>query len=157
MDLRSKLSPHFRLRELVRTSHRTIDNRPDDSIIARLGILCNEFLEPVRARFGPLWVTSGYRCDELNRKIRGSRWSAHLFGCAADFVPLHAGITTTEIVEWVVGHSDLGYDQVIDEHSSTADWVHLGMIRPGFEDCPRREALTMRLGKTMPFEGSDND
>lgn len=152
MNFNQKLSPHFTLRELITTSHRTIDNTPPVEIVARLKNLCENFLEPVRARFGPLWVTSGYRCPELNSKIRGSKTSAHVDGCAADFVPMDSAITTKEIVEWIVA-SDLDFDQVIDEYSSTSNWVHMGKAQPCRSLAPRKEALTMRRGKYTSFEG----
>lgn len=153
LDLSQRLSDHFALREMIVTAHRTVDNTPTPEVIAELMLVCNRLLEPVRQQFGPLWVTSGYRCGELNTLIGGSKTSAHVFGCAADFVPVRAGVTTTEIVEWIVA-SDLPFDQVIDEHSSTADWVHLAHQRPGIGKDPRRQALTMRRGKYTPFISS---
>lgn len=151
LDLSAQLSPHFTLGDLVRTSHRTIDNTPGPEEIARLRILCSDFLEYVYSRFGQLWVSSGFRCKKLNDKIGGAKNSAHLYGCAADFVAIK-GTKTTEIVRWIA-QSGLAFDQVIDEFSSTSNWVHLGMLRPGFETVPRKQALTMRLGKYTAFEG----
>lgn len=145
-----KLSPHFTLAELTRTSHRTIDNRAPPDIIECLEGLCRGFLEPVRARFGPLWITSGYRCPTLNTVIGGSKTSAHMVGRAADFVSMD-GHPTREIVEWIVEASGLPFDQVIDEYSSTSNWVHLGMLRPGHAQ-PRRQALTMRRGIYSSFD-----
>jgi len=148
MDLKQKLSPHFTLGELVRTSHRTISNTPSLEHIENLTQLCEEFLEPVRRVWGPLWITSGYRCEELNTIIRGSYTSAHLHGCAADFVPMWDS-PTADIVEWIAD-STLDFDQVIDEYSSTANWIHLGMAKPGRK--PRGQVLTMRKGKYSQFE-----
>jgi hypothetical protein len=147
IDLSQQLSPHFALRELVTTAHRYIDNTPTPEIIERLRVLCVEFLEPIRAVYGPLWVTSGFRCLELNTAIGGSETSAHVYGCAVDFVPVF-GQSTTDIVRWLVAVG-LPFDQVIDEHSSTSNWVHLGMAKPG--RAPRRQALTMRNGIYTAF------
>lgn len=143
-----RLSPNFLLSELTRTSHRIIDNTPPLDVIPRLMALCLGLLEPVRAEFGPLRITSGYRCPALNRSVGGSAGSAHMFGCAADFVPLESSWTTTEIVAWVVC-GELNYDQVINEFSRNSSWIHLGDARPGTS--PRREALTMRHGKYLAF------
>ena len=151
MNLSQKLSPHFTLRELVRTSHREFDNTPPSDVVERLTKLCVEFLEPVRGQFGPLWITSGYRCTELNTAIRGSKTSAHVVGCAADFVPMR-GQPTIELVDWICDESGLQFDQVIDEYSSTSNWIHLGMVRPVGVSKPRLEALTMRRGVYMPFD-----
>jgi len=146
-----RLSPHFTLRELVRTSHRYIDNRPSPEVTARLKSLCMDFLEPIREQFGPLWITSGYRCRELNLAIGGSKTSAHMYGCAADFVPMR-GQPTIELVDWIVDRSGLPFDQVIDEYSSTANWIHIGMVRPVGRQTPRRQALTMRGGRYFDFD-----
>lgn len=151
IDLRTRLSPHFTLGEMVITSHRTLCNEPSTEIIERLTTLCTNFLEPVRAIFGPLWITSGFRCQKLNDLIGGSKWSAHTFGCAADFVPIN-GQPTHKLVSWII-ESGLDFDQVIDEYSSTSNWIHLGMARPVGTQLPRRQALTMRRGVYTSFAG----
>jgi len=150
MILQCKLSPHFTLGEMVTTAHRYLDNAPSPEVIERLRELCVEYLEPVRMIFGPLIVTSGYRSPQLNLSIGGSKTSAHMYGCAADFYALH-GTASQRIVEWVQMDSRIPYDQVIDEYSSTSNWVHLGMVRPVGSQIPRRQALTMRDGKYTVF------
>ena len=155
MDLSRRLSPNFTLAEMVRTSHRNVENTPGSDAVLRLEQLCVEFLEPCRSVFGPLWITSGYRSPELNAAIGGSATSAHVHGCAADFVPIHAGVLTVDIVGWIAYGSGLEFDQAIDEYSRTANWIHLGMAKPGRQ--PRKQALTMDGGQYKPFVfGSDN-
>jgi len=144
-----RLSPHFTLAELTRTSHRTIDNSAPAHIVSALRSLC-VYLEQVRDEFGPLWITSGYRCPALNAAIGGSRTSAHMLGHAADFVPMARDFHTTDIVRWLAGSGVL-FDQVIDEHSSTSSWVHFGIC--GLGQLPRGQLLTMRGGVYIPFEG----
>lgn len=151
MDLREKLSPHFTLGEMVRTSHRYVDNTPSPEEIKRLTKLCIEFMEPVRERFGAIWVTSGFRCRNLNTAIGGSDVSAHMYGCAADFVT-YKGTPTIEIVDWIVDESGLPFDQVIDEYSSTSNWIHLGDVRPVGGQIPRLQSLTMRNAKYTQFD-----
>jgi len=148
-----QLSEHFTLDELISSSHHEIDNWPSPEVIERLRVLARDFLEPVRARFGALRVTSGYRCPELNRVVGGVADSAHVYGCAADLQPLTPGITIADIVRWVTLESGLPYDQVIDEGSDRAAWCHLGIVRPGPEVTPRHTALIMRSGKYSPFVG----
>ena len=145
-----KLSTHFTESEMIRTSHRTFDNNPSPHVIQNLRTLCVDYLEVVRSVFGPLWITSGFRCFELNAAIGGSSTSAHVHGCAADFVPMHA-VDTQDIVLWLISGSGLNYDQVIDEYSSTANWIHLGIAIPSSGRQPRRQALTMRNGVYSPF------
>lgn len=143
-----QLSPHFSLRELTRTTHRNIDNSPPADVLARLRILCSDFLEHLRSRFGPIVVTSGFRCRELNTAIGGATDSAHLYGCAADVVPADPNVSLEQMMHWVVHESNLSFDQVILEHSGNDDWLHLGMLRPFHNyGIPRKEALTMEDGK----------
>lgn len=143
------LSPHFELSELIYTSH-NIDNTPSLEVIASLQELCTTLLEPIRAQFGPLHVSSGYRCVALNMAIGGAPESAHVFGCAADFMPMNSTISREDVLNWVM-QSTLPFDQIIDEGTGTSAWVHIALVRPGFETTPRKEALLYRNGKYSPF------
>ena len=145
------LSAHFSLGELTHTAHANIDNSPSDEIVYQLQLLCTRYLEPLRTQFGPLWVSSGYRCPKLNALIGGVPDSAHIFGCAADLVPMASGVTVTQMVAWLAT-SGLDYDQIIDEGAGEVAWCHIGMLRPGFETAPRRECLTYRNGLYTPFQ-----
>lgn len=149
MNLKTKLSPHFTIAEMVYTSRRG-DNTPSPEILNRLRALCVHYLEPIRNEFGPICVTSGYRCLKLNRAIGGARASAHIYGCGADFFAGH-GASCQRMVEWIIKDSKIRYDQVIDEYSSASNWVHLGMVRPIGGQEPRRQALVMREGRYTTF------
>ena len=81
----------FSVRELTASSTARkygIDNTPQDAeIIEHIEELI-EFMDGVRAAWGgPLIVTSGYRCPQLNEKVGGAKTSAHLTGYALDIVP----------------------------------------------------------------------
>ena len=88
-----RLSEHFTLAELCKTSHTTATgNTPPPAAINNLKNLCDNWLEPLRhsynTRYGdpdePLIISSGYRSPEVNRKVGGSRTSNHTTGCAVD-------------------------------------------------------------------------
>lgn len=138
------LSPHFHLDEFTvsqEAARRGIDNTPTDEVIPRLELLARH-LELVRTILGghPIILTSGYRCDELNTAIGGSRTSAHLRGDAADFICPRFG-TPLAICRALAIQEDLPFDQLIEE----GGWVHLGFAREGAR--PRRQVLTKRPGK----------
>ena len=62
-----------------------INNQPTPDIVDNLEILINECLDKIREAFGnPIYVNSGYRCKELNDRVKGSKTSHHLYGKAAD-------------------------------------------------------------------------
>jgi len=143
------LSPHFTLAECRHTAHANIDNTPDAVALAHLPLTAMA-AEPFRAQFGPLFVSSGYRCPRLNAAIGGVHDSAHIYGCALDLVPLTPGVTVTQMVAWGVANG-LIFDQLIDEGAGEVAWMHLGICRPGFELTPRLEALVYRNGVYSQF------
>ena len=79
-----KLSEHFTLGEMTKSSHRNIYNVPTHEVIYNLKNLC-KWLEVLRERSGgPVSINSGYRSPQLNKKVGGVPTSNHLTGCAAD-------------------------------------------------------------------------
>ncbi|MDP2214990.1 D-Ala-D-Ala carboxypeptidase family metallohydrolase [Phenylobacterium sp.] len=138
-----QLSPHFHLSEFTvsqEAARRGIDNTPPAVLIPRLKLTA-QHLELARTILGghPIILTSGYRCDELNTAINGSRTSAHMRGDAADFICPRFG-SPLAICRALAVQKDLPFDQLIEEGT----WVHLGFAREGMR--PRRQVLTKRPG-----------
>lgn len=137
------LSEHFTLEELTFSQVATrlgIDNTPPAAALENLPRLCALLLEPARTILAvPLHVDSGFRCPELNARIGGSPASAHMFGRAADVIPI--GLDLAAAFETLRLTADLPYDQIIFE---CAAWIHLAVAPEGAE--PRREALTATGG-----------
>ena len=106
-----------------------IDNSPTTAVRANLVALIETLLDPLREAWkSPIRVTSGYRCGILNRAVGGSSTSAHLYGCAADIVPLNGKIA--EFKEFCRKYFDVRrhlYDQVILEDNGKSEWVHIGL------------------------------
>jgi len=123
-----KLSPHFRLSEMIRSDTaraRGFYQVPPPAVVERLRELAGELLEPVRASVGPLRVTSGYRRPRVNAAVGGSSTSAHMSGWAADVVPVRG--TPGQIMRLLHGAGQaLAWDQAI----LYAGHVHLGLRRP---------------------------
>lgn len=128
-----KLSEHFTLREFTRSQtaeRRGIDNSPTAAHLAAMRLLCAKVLEPVRARFGPIHLSSGYRSLKLNRAIGGATSSQHSEGEAADFeVP---GVSNYDVAKWM--EAELNYDQLILEMwkrgEPNAGWIHVSYREP---------------------------
>lgn len=106
-----------------------IDNSPTTEVRANLVALVETLLDPLREAWkSPIKVTSGYRCGVLNRAVGGSSTSAHLYGCAADIVPLNGKVA--EFKEFCRKYFDVRrhlFDQVILEDNSKSEWVHIGL------------------------------
>lgn len=152
MNLAENLSRYFRTYELVRTEHRSIDNTPPTWVLGNLRHLCQDFLDHIRVHFGAIWVSSGFRCRTLNTVIGGATDSAHLYGCAADIIPIEPGVHLDDIMTWVARDSGLPFDQLILECTPTGGWVHLGILRPDHEEKePRLEVLRFEGGRYSPW------
>jgi hypothetical protein len=118
-----RLSKHFTLAELTATN-KPFDNVPTPEALYKLQALARWTLDPIRVRWGALRVNSGYRSPEVNKACGGAATSAHLYGCAADVVPVEASLD--EVYTWIAA-STVPFDQLIHEGS----WLHIGIAKPG--------------------------
>jgi hypothetical protein len=117
------------LAELTRTSSGQ-PNVPNAAETKALVALCSSLLEPVRSKFGPVSIHSGYRSKAVNEAIGGSKTSQHMKGEAADF---HCPAAKLEdIMRWIVTESGLHYGQVILEGHTAGEptWIHLSLGAP---------------------------
>ena len=132
----TKLTEHFTIEELTKSATAAanhIDNTPNAEQRAHLQELCTELLEPLRVAWGrPIKITSGFRGFRLNEKVKGAKKSAHCAGYAADMIPVGASIAEfkTFVRTWL-HKTGKKYDQYIDEHSGTSQWVHLAVRSQG--------------------------
>lgn len=133
-----QLTHHFSLAELIATQHREFDNTPSDATLANLKRLA-ELLEVVRATLGhPIYVSSGYRCPELNTAVRGQPNSQHLVGQAADFICPGFGPPQEVWAAIRDALPEIQYDQLIYEHPTQPAWVHIS-----WSWTPRRMAFEL--------------
>lgn len=116
---------YFTIRELCQ-SHTAavqhIDNTPTAAVKRNLEALTDNILDPLREAYGkPINVSSGYRCQRLNKAVGGVRNSQHLTGHAADIT---AGNTTqNKKLFRLIQTLGLPFDQLIDERQYR--WVHV--------------------------------
>lgn len=123
---------YFTIKELIDSDTakaKGINNSPTTEVRANLVTLIETLLDPLREAWkSPIRVTSGYRCAALNKAVKGSSTSAHLYGCAADIVPINGKIA--EFKEFCRKYFDVRrhlYDQVILEDNGKSEWVHIGL------------------------------
>lgn len=136
-----KLSPHFTLGEMTKTSYETRDgNIPSRVAIENLRNLCEGWLEDLRYSYNvlyggegdiPLIINSGYRSEEVNRCCGGSPTSNHLTGCAADIRCLgpEQMMRYAAILLDMADGTGRDFDELLLERRGTTYWIHFA-VRP---------------------------
>ena len=149
------LSDHFSLNECCKSSTAKkygIPNVPTDTrIISNMSRAASE-MERVRKLLGtPLIVTSGFRSEEVNRRIGGSHRSQHCFGLAIDFKPMRMNLLVAfKIIMESIKSSSI--DQLILEDFKHI--IHLSVPFEGKE--PRRQVLRqLEAGQFVPIDLND--
>lgn len=85
-----KISPHFYRKEFACPC-----GCGADTVDAEL----LELLEAIRERFGPVFISSGFRCFSQNARVKGAKKSFHTQGKAADIIL--KGATPGEVAQWL--------------------------------------------------------
>lgn len=121
------LSKHFTFYELTRSGaaiENDIDNTPNLQQEQALRHLAINILEPLRQQFGPIVISSGFRCLKVNRLVGGRPASQHMRGEAADIIinDVERGLRMFAFIK-----SRLDFDQLIWEPmgSLTPQWLHV--------------------------------
>ena len=126
---------YFSIEELTQsaTAKRLgIDNTPSDNIKKNLTLFIEKVLDPIREDWGgPIIVSSGYRCPELNAKVGGAKTSGHQYGYCAD-LQVKGGMKKIRelanfICKWMKDHK-MKFDELIWEHSGGVTWLHFCWI-----------------------------
>ena len=139
MNKQMKLTEHFSLGEMTKTSYKTKDgNIPSHVAIENLKRLCG-WLEILRSewnkRYGdgndPIIINSAYRSWEVNKKAGGSATSNHLVGCAADIkcAGKEQALRYAVILLDIADESREDFDELIIEVRGSTVWVHFA-VRP---------------------------
>ena len=147
MNKQAKLSPHFTLGELTKTSCQTSDgNIPSRVAIENLKRLCG-WLEILRERYNQMYgnlslgpgpsdrsvvINSGYRSPEVNKKVGGAPNSNHLSGCAVD-IKVSDAIQVMRYGVILADYANLTgqkFDELLVERSKKGSyWLHFA-VRP---------------------------
>ena len=150
-----QLTEHFTLEEFTRsaTAERLhIPNTPNTLNIQNLRTLCSHVLEPLRQYVGePVIISSGYRCNELNKAVGGVSGSQHTKGEAAD-IRIPDAATGKEWFTWIM--DNLEFDQLIWETKrvpnipnnpntpNSTHWIHVS-----YREDHNRQTLVRNLVK----------
>lgn len=138
-------SRYFKLEEFLTSStarQKSIENLPSYEIVENLSQLA-VFLDGMREEWGSgINITSGYRCDKLNKAVGGVAESMHKRGFAADLQPSNGKMNEFKkfVVKWL---EDKSFDECIIERNGKTEWVHLQLFSPkGYQ---RRKIFTLEV------------
>jgi hypothetical protein len=124
-----KVSDNITYKEALRsnTAKRLgIENMPDEFTFETMQITAEHVFEPVRKHFNePIYISSFYRCEELNKAIGGSGKSQHCKGEAIDIDDVYSKATNADFFNYI--KDKLEFDQLIWEFGddTNPDWVHV--------------------------------
>lgn len=152
-----KISTHLTLAEMIRSESAKrlkISNQPLPEHLDNMKVLAKNVFEPIRKHFGsPIYISSGYRSDKLNKAIKGSKTSQHCKGQAMDIDMDGSGLISNANVFYFI-KDNLDFDQLIWEFGDNynPDWVHVSYVSP---DKNRKQVLVaykfLGMTKYKPF------
>ncbi len=124
-----QLTKHFKLSEFLRSTTANklgLDNTKgfDEKSLLKVA----QLLEKIREKAGfPIWISSGYRCDEVNAAVGGSKKSQHRLSQAADIKACkgHTNKELFEIINKMINQKEITCGQLIDEYNYA--WVHISI------------------------------
>ena len=156
INKQARLSEHFTLGEMCKTSAKTADGRsaqgdalltkniPSHVHIENLKRLCG-WLEMLRdewnRRYGegddPIIINSGYRSEAVNKAVGGVKGSNHLTGCAADIrvAGMEQALRYAVILLDISDESQEDFDELLLERSPRGNyWLHFAVRPPSQEN-----------------------
>ena len=108
-----------------------IDNTPSAEQFSNMVYVAENVFQPIREHFGvPIYVSSFFRSEGLNRAINGSSSSTHMKGEAMDLdADVFGGVTNADIFNFI--KDNLEFDQLIWEFGTDQNpaWVHVSLSK----------------------------
>ena len=113
----------------------TVQYLTEDYINQNLKNLYINVIDPINSAFGieNVFISSCYRCMELNKEIGGSSNSQHVYGLAVDLAV--DSVRTEDIFNWCIRNLPNSWDQLIWEYPENGQyykgteegfsWVHV--------------------------------
>ena len=120
---------NFKYIEFIRSEmaiRNNISNEPNIYNLQNMEILVQNGLQPVRDKFGPIRITSGYRSSLLCLAIGSNVHSNHINGGTADIEPINSNIPLIDILNFI--HSNLDYRELIAEFFPNG-WIHYSYLQ----------------------------
>lgn len=112
-----------------------IDNSIPAAYRGNMERLVKEVLQPIRERWGkPIVVSSGYRCERLNKAVGGVSTSQHAYGSAADIHTVENTLKENgklwDLIASMAKKGEIECRQIIYEYGQARigpKWIHLSV------------------------------
>lgn len=109
-----------------------IDNTAPLEIRNNIRLFVETVLDNIREDWGgPIVVSSGYRCDRLNKIVGGAVNSGHKYGFCADLQVSGGELRLRKfakfVKKWMEDHQ-MAWDEIIFESSGGVVWLHFCWI-----------------------------
>ena len=118
------ISKHISLNEATKSNtaiRNSIKNEPNAEQLANMKLVADKCFEPLREWYGkPIRINSFFRCDALNKLVKGSATSQHVQGKAID-IDAGSKEENQKLFEWC--KANIKFDQLINEYDFS--WVHI--------------------------------
>lgn len=130
-----QLSKNLSLSEMIisdSAKRAGISNTPSEVHLSNMKKLALNVFQPIREHFDcPIYISSGYRSQALNKLIGGSSTSQHSSGEAIDIDMDGSSLTNAQVFHWI--KDNLVFDQLIWEFGTNKnpDWVHVSYESTG--------------------------
>ena len=131
-----KISTNLSVEEVSKSltaTRKGIDNTPKGDHLNNLISIAQNIFQPIRNHFGaPIFVSSGYRSEALNKAIGGAKSSQHCKGEALDLDNDAVGKPSNAEIFYFI-YDNLDFDQLIWEFGDTKNpnWVHVSYSSDG--------------------------
>lgn len=146
IDPGMQLSKYFKLGDLTRVGQsgtpecgKTYYGLPAEKIVSNMKSLSNNVLDPIKAKYPNMTMTSVWRSEAVNRAAGGSTTSDHLTGCAADLQ--FSGFSREQTYQTAIDIQKMlpSTHQIILEYKGSSTWIHVSYKDSG----NKNEVLTM--------------
>ncbi len=133
--MKDNISKHITYEEATvsnKAKELKINNDPNSKQLTNMKLLAENIFEKVREHFDtPIYISSFFRSNKLNTKLKGSSTSQHCanVGAAMDIdADVYKGVTNSEIFNYIL--ENLNFDQLIWEfgNDENPDWVHISYV-----------------------------
>jgi len=155
ISLGMQLSPNYKLSNLAKSIPTDQAGKTAAEMVGNLKWIANNILEPIRAQFPNLVITSGWRSDAANKGIVGaSKKSDHLIGAAIDMQ--FTGLNQSKTIEaaTIIQVMFPTYNQILVEYKGSSMWIHVAAYGPDFGKNNQRRIGTLDVIPNKFTEGS---